>query len=363
MKVMKKLTALSMILVFTFIFTSCGNQYSDIKILDYITIKDYKGITISKIKVDEVTDADVDSAIKERLNAKAKQVEKKSGKVERNDIVNIDYTGSIDGVKFDGGTGKGQSLQIGSGQFIPGFEDQLIGAEVGKTVNVKVQFPKEYHKKDMAGKNAIFAVKINSRKVTEVPKLDEKFVKENSKAKNIEEYKKLVKKEVADKRKKDAEKKVMESMWKDLVLKSAMKKDKDGKDKYPEKHLNDIIEKNMKMYEESASRNNMSLENYIQQQFRMKKADFDNQLKEFAKLVLKEDLIMYYIADKEDISVSGKEYDKYIEETLAQYGFDKESFEKANGKSYEEIMGKDQIERTILLTKVQQFILDNAKQK
>ena len=144
-----------------------------VKAADYVTVCDYSALKISKKDV-EVSESDVQSQI-DSILANYSQVTDR--KVKKGDTVNIDYKGTVDGKQFDGGTASAQSLKIGSGTFIDGFEDQLIGKTPGETVEVKVTFPKDYQGKEVAGKDAVFETKINY--IEETPKLTDQFVKEN----------------------------------------------------------------------------------------------------------------------------------------------------------------------------------------
>lgn len=345
---------------FTFTLTSCGNPYSSINISDYIEIADYKDIKVAPVEV-SVTDEDLTAEINKRLEEKKTVEDVTEGTVENGDTVNIDYTGSINGVKFDGGTEEGRNLTIGSGAFIDGFESGLVGAKVGTTKNIKVTFPENYSQEDVAGKDAVFAVKINSKQQEKIPALDEKFVKENSDSKTVEEYKEEVKKELTESKKKSAETAKKSEIWQDIVNKSTMKKDDDDKEKYPEEQLKKVVEDTKAMYEDIAKKNNLSLEDYIKQSLGMDEETFDKQIEEYAKMQVKNEMIMYYIAEKEDIQVSRSDYKQYVKDILAQYGYTEKSYKEANnGKSYEDVAGKDNIKAATLSDKVAQFIMDNG---
>lgn len=122
-----------------------------------------------------VTDEDVDKDIAATQQKNARMIEVDDRAVENGDIITLDFEGSVDGVPFDGGKGEDYELEIGSGTFIPGFEDQLVGAEIGADVNVNVTFPEEYHAENLKGKDAVFACKVKNIKVRELPELDDDF--------------------------------------------------------------------------------------------------------------------------------------------------------------------------------------------
>ncbi len=162
----------------------------------------YEGIEVKKQDV-TVTDEDVDAEIKKEQEKNSRLVDAEEGAaVENGDTINLDYSGSIDGVKFDGGTAEGQTLVIGSNTFIPGFEDQLVGVKAGEEKDVKVTFPAEYHAKELAGKDAVFACKVNKIQKKELPELNDEFAQDVSEFDTMDEYRESVKSNlVSDKEK------------------------------------------------------------------------------------------------------------------------------------------------------------------
>ena len=157
-----------------------------------VSIDGYKGIEVEK-KVDAVTDEDVDREIDSVRKRNARTVEVTDRAAAMEDIANIDYEGSVDGIPFDGGKGEGHDLKLGSGAFIPGFEEQIVGKSVGEEFDVNVTFPEEYHAAELAGKAAVFKTKLNSLKFEELPALDDEFAKDVSEFDTLDEYKADVK--------------------------------------------------------------------------------------------------------------------------------------------------------------------------
>ena len=157
-----------------------------------VTIKGYDALKVAK-KVEKVTEKDVKEEI-ERVRARnARTIEITDRACKKNDIANINYEGFVDGVAFDGGKGENHDLKIGSGSFIPGFEDQIVGKKIGEEFDVNVTFPEEYHAKDLAGKAAVFKTKLNAIKFEELPALDDEFAKDVSEFDTLDEYKADVK--------------------------------------------------------------------------------------------------------------------------------------------------------------------------
>ena len=156
----------------------------------------YKGIAATKV-THRTLKKDVDAEIEKLRERNSRMVSVEDRAVQKDDIANIDFEGFCDGVAFDGGKGEGFDLTIGSGQFIPGFEDQLIGAKIGEEVEVNVKFPEEYHAEDLKGKDAMFKVKVNGIKVKELPELDDEFAKDVSEFDTLEELQKSTKEKLA----------------------------------------------------------------------------------------------------------------------------------------------------------------------
>ncbi len=163
----------------------------------------YKGLTADK-KVDPVTDEEVDSEIDKIRHRNSRTVEITDRAAALEDTVTIDYSGSVDGVKFEGGTAEMQTLKLGSGQFIPGFEDQIVGKKIGDEFDVNVTFPTEYHASDLAGKEAVFACKLHKIEFEELPELDDEFAKDVSDFDTFDAYKADMKAKIEERHEKVA---------------------------------------------------------------------------------------------------------------------------------------------------------------
>ena len=153
-----------------------------------VTLGEYKGIQVEKAPV-EVTEEEIQAEVDKEREANSRTVTVEDRAVQKGDIATIDFEGFVDGVAFDGGKGENYDLEIGSNTFIPGFEDQLVGAEIGKELDVNVTFPEEYGAKELAGKAAVFKCKVNGIKVKELPAVDDEFAQEVSEFDTLDEYK------------------------------------------------------------------------------------------------------------------------------------------------------------------------------
>ena len=168
-----------------------------------VTLGDYKGLTVNVTK-QTVTDADIDARIEQDRKKVARQIDVE-GALENGDTVKLNYMGTVDGVAFEGGTAENQTLTLGSGQFIPGFEEQMVGMNIGEEKDLNVTFPEKYHSEELAGKAAVFHVKVLSATRTELPKLDDDFAADASEYNTFAEYKDSIVKELNDRAAKNNE--------------------------------------------------------------------------------------------------------------------------------------------------------------
>ena len=181
-----------------------------------VEVTEYKGIAADRV-IKKVTAEDVDADIKRVQERNSRTVDVTDRAAQLEDTVVIDYVGTVDGVEFAGGKAEGHNLKLGSGQFIPGFEDQIVGHNIGDEFDVNVTFPEEYHAEDLKGKAAVFAVKLNGIKFTELPELDDEFAKDVSEFNTFDEYKADVESKIADRYLKAADSAVEEKLL-DAIL-------------------------------------------------------------------------------------------------------------------------------------------------
>ena len=176
---------------------------ADVATKPEVTLGDYKGVEVPKTEI-AVTDEEVDAEVKKEQDKNSRTVVVEDRAAANGDIATIDFEGFVDGVAFDGGKGSDYALTLGSGTFIPGFEDQLVGANTGDHVEVKVTFPEEYQAKELAGKEAVFQCDVKKIETKEVPELDDEFAKDVSEFDTLAEYKEDVKKNLTEKKEKEA---------------------------------------------------------------------------------------------------------------------------------------------------------------
>ena len=274
-----------------------------------VTLGEYKGIEVDKIDY-TVTDEDVDKDIEATQKKNARVVTVEDRAIENGDIAVIDFEGFVDDVAFDGGKGEGYELEIGSGTFIPGFEEQLVGANTGDDVDVKVTFPEEYHAEDLAGKEAVFHCLVHEIKEEQLPELDDEFAKDVSEYDTLEELKK------ANRERLEAYAKAgSESQMKDAALGKVVEANEVD---VPGTMVEDEMDRMCQELDQQLRYQGMSLEQYLQ--FTGKDmAAFRNELRPDAERQVKTRIILMGIVEAEGIKVSQEEMEEELKVMAAQY--------------------------------------------
>ncbi len=261
------------------------------------TLGQYKGLTFKKEST-KVTAKEVQAVIDKELNNRARLVEKAEGEVLKGDTVVLDYSGSIDGVKFEGGTAEKQRLEIGSGAFIPGFEDQLIGMKAGESKDITVTFPKDYTE-DLAGKEAVFAITVHEIHSKELPVLDDEFVKDiDDELNTVAEWKAQIKKELAPKKEENAEAKLENDMIDAIV--------KNTEIEIPECMIEEELDYRIQELEHSMSQYGLKFEDYLKYTGTTVE-DIKKEKREEAVKNIKSRLVIEAILKEEKIEVTPEE--------------------------------------------------------
>lgn len=284
-----------------------------------VQLGDYKGLEVEKTAA-TVTEEEVEAELKRKQEQHAQIINLEEGKVQEQDTVNIDFAGSIDGVPFDGGTAEGHDLVIGSGTFIPGFEDQLIGAEIGQEVDVNVRFPDEYHVESLRGQDALFKVKINKIKRKELAPLDDEFAKDVSEFDTLDE----LKADLRDKLMKAAEERA-EMEYKNAILSKAVD---NASVEIPEVMIENRVQTMLDEASQNLAYQGLNLETYCQYT-----GTTIEQLKETfrpqATENIKTELVIEAIAKEEGIEVSEEEIDQELAKLAERYQTDAENLKQA----------------------------------
>ena len=284
-----------------------------------VELGEYKGLKATKY-VHRVTDEEIDRRIQQDVDKATTMADVTDRSVENGDTVNLDYAGSVDGVAFEGGTAKGQTLEIGSGHFIPGFEEQMIGMAIGEEKDLNVKFPDEYHAENLKGKDAVFHVKVNAIQAKVVPALDDDFAADVSEFNTFDEYKASIVKELNDRAQKNADTQLENS----LVQQAVDASDCDIPDAMIEDET-DVMIREMKlrmMYQ------GLQFEDYIKYT-----GQTEDQIKEMykpeAKNRVKMQLVLEAGIKAEGIEPTEEEVEKAIADEAERAGREVEDFKKS----------------------------------
>lgn len=310
----------------------------------------YKGVKIDKIDT-AVSDEEVDAEIKKEQESNARTVVVEDRAVEDGDIAVIDFEGFVDGVAFEGGKGENHSLTIGSGQFIPGFEEQLIGANTGDDVEVKVTFPEDYHADDLAGKEAVFKCKVHEIKKKELPELNDEFAAEVSEFDTLDEYKADVKKNLEEKKEKEAKDKKEEAVIDAIIA--------DSKMEIPDAMIDTQARQLAEDYAQRLQMQGLSLEQYFMFTG-LTMETFLEQMKPNALKRIQSRLVLEAVVKAENFEASDDDMAKEIEKMAEQY--------KMEVDKVKELIGDDeyatkQIKEDICIQKAVDFVVENASEK
>lgn len=288
-----------------------------------VKLGEYKNLEGEEIDT-EVTDEEVDHQIDHILTEYSDLVVKEEGTVEEGNVATIDFHGFVDGEAFEGGHAHDYEIEIGSNSFIPGFEEQMVGMEIGAEKDVNVTFPEEYHAEELAGKEAVFQVKVNALKVKETPELTDEFVKdlESREANTVEELKAEITKEVKAKKESDYEVTLKET----LVAKAAENAEID----VPESMVATETSRMLQEFEQNLSQQGLTLELYTQLSGQDEGALRD-QMKEDAEKRVRTNLTLRQIAADENIEVTEEDVDAEINRLSEQFGMPTEDVKKAIG--------------------------------
>lgn len=339
----KKLIVVLMVLCAATLLFACGSKDKEENVKKLIKVGKYKGLELEKQASIKVTDEDVEAAIRSDLQLLNKGISV-NGPAALWDTVKIDYVGTLNGEAFEGGTAQDQELTLGSNSFIEGFEEGVVGHNVGDNFNLDLTFPESYHEATLAGQAVVFNVTLKS--ITRLPELTDELLPEiGTSAKTVKEYKKELKKSLQESNDESVKSSMQEVALAALAKNCKIKK-------YPESRVIRIT-KDL-AYQESygAIMNSLSIDDAIMQSQGMTVEEKVNEL-------LKIELAVEYIAKKEKIKVSEKEYEEQTAKMATQYG---ESDVEGFIKSYETIYGEGYIKRMMLQEKVAAFIVDNSKE-
>ena len=308
-----------------------------------IEVKDYKGVEIEKVE-QEVKDEDVDNEIKalQKRNARVVMVERPA---KEGDTVLLDYSGFVGDEQFEGGTAERQKLTLGSGMFIPGFEEQLVGATPGEKRDVKVTFPEEYHAEDLAGKEAVFHCLVHEISEEQLPELDDEFAKDVSEYDTLEELKKAIKALPTGCRTRS------ESQMKDAAIGKVVEA---NEVEVPQAMVEDEIDRMANELNQQLAYQGLNLNQYLQYTGK-DAAAFRDEIRPEAEKAVKTRIILTGIAEAEKLEATAEEIEEEIKVMAAQYDMTADKVKELIGEDNMKFLGKD-----LKVKKAIEFIYDNA---
>lgn len=312
-----------------------------------ITLGEYKGVKVEKIPV-RVTQKDVQEELDKEAEKNSRMVSIEDRPAKNEDITIIDFEGFINDVPFEGGKGENHELTLGSNQFIPGFEEQIIGKNIGEEFDVNVSFPEEYHAENLKGQKAKFVVTLHEIKTKELPEIDDEFIKDISEMDTLEEYKKDIKKNLTKKLKDEAKNKNIDQ----AIQKATDNSEVDIPNALIERRVDSLMQE----FSSRLQQQGMDVKKYAEVTG-MTEEQFREQYKEIGKSQVKTQLVIEAISKKEDFLVTDEEYDAKVAETAKAYNMELEEFSKTLNDDY-----KDYFKEQIVSEKTVQFIYDNANQ-
>ena len=320
---------------------------ADVAVKPEVTLGDYKGVEVPKSEI-TVTDEEVDAEVKKEQDKNARTVAVEDRAAANGDITSIDFQGFVDGVAFEGGKGTDYALTLGSGTFIPGFEDQLVGANTGDHVEVKVTFPEEYQAKELAGKEAVFQCDVKKIETKEVPELDDEFAKDVSEFDTLAEYKEDVKKKLTEKKEKEA-RTAKENAAVDKAIENAQMD-------IPELMTKTECRQMMDDFSRRMQQQGLSMEQY----FQFTGQSMDKMMEDMKPQALKRiqtRLVLEKVAEVENIQPTEEEVNEEISKMAEAYKMEADKLKELLGERELEQMKKD-----MAVQKAVTVIADAAKE-
>jgi len=353
---------IAMLICLALFMMGCGNGNGsedsirfDYDLSEYVELGQYKGIEIPARDMPDidVSDDDILREIQFMLEMAAPMEEIFEGVIMVGDTANIDYAGSKDGILFPGGTAEGYDLEIGSGRFIPGFEEGLIGKTIGDTVVLELAFPDPYRPSpELSGADVEFVVTINSVRRFDTPELNDEFVQANSEYDTVEELKEFIREQLME----EADENFVSEL-EEFLLETIM--DNATILGHPDKETKALFDERKKEAKEYADRMNMRWRDFLAH-MEMTEAEFDELLMEEVKWEIGFEMVFIAIARQEGLELSEAEYEEGKLRLLEQIGFGSEqAFLDATGMSFEDTYTRRTLEMMILYEKVMQFVKDN----
>ena len=324
-----------------FIFTA------EVALKPAVTLGEYKGVEVEKTEV-AVSEEEVDKEVDRERESNARELDIDDRAVENGDKIKLNFEDFVDGVPFEGGKGEDYPLTIGSGSFIPGFEEQLVGANIGEEVEVNVTFPEDYHAEDLKGKPAVFKCTVNEIKVKELPAADDEFAKDVSEFDTLAEYRDDIRAKLLDRKTQDAKREKENKVVAKAVENATME--------IPDAMINEQVRRMADDFTRRIESQGISVEQYMQ--FTGMTADkMLEQMRPEALKRIQNSLVLEAIAKAEDIQISDERLDEEIGKMAEQYKMETEKLKELMG-DYE----KEQMKNDLAIQAAVELITDAAKE-
>ena len=306
----------------------------------YVTIGEYKGLELTRTS-QPVTDDDVQAEINYNLEDNGSEV--KDGTVENGDTVTINFTGTIDGKEFDGGSAEDYELVVGDGEMIDGFEDGIVGMKSGETKELDLTFPDDYYEESVAGKAVVF--KVTLQKFTRPAELTDEWVAENTEYKTVDEYRAAVKTQLEDTAVQTADYELYSDAWNEVQAASEIKD-------YPKEDVDAAKKSYQELNEKYVKDAGMEMADFLESQG-MSEEDYESECQQYAESKVEQNLIVQGIMDAEGLSINDEETQKLKDDLIKEYGF-------ASIDEMIETYGEQEVNESLALLRVERFIVDNA---
>ncbi|MDD3362532.1 MAG: trigger factor [Hespellia sp.] len=322
-----------------FIFTA------EVALKPEVTLGDYKGLKVSKIST-RVTAKEVDAEVEAEQQKNARTIEVTDRAVADKDEVKLNFEGFVDGEAFEGGKGEDYPLTIGSGSFIPGFEDQLIGAEIGKETEVKVTFPEDYQAEELKGKEAVFKCTVNAISAKELPELDDEFAADVSEFETMDEYKADVKKQIKERKEKEGKNKQEDEAVEKAIENATMD--------IPEAMINMQVRQLANDFAQRIQQQGLTMEQYMQFTG-MTQEKMNEELRPQAEKRIKTRLVLEAVAKAENIEVTDERLDEEISKMAEAYKMEADKIKELMGDAEIKSMKEDMAVQDAVT-----FLVENA---
>lgn len=317
---------------------------------DYIELGEYKDLVVP-LDVSEVTQEEIDAQLEMMASYYAEEEIITEGEILEGDTANIDYVGTKDGVEFDGGSFEGYNLAIGSGTFIPGFEDGLIGVSVGETVELPLTFPEGYQNEELAGQDVIFTVTVNSISRSKLPEINDEFVQRITGGiyNDVDSLSADIKAQIAAENEAEARNNYGETVWEAVIGNTKFKKD------VPSEIVNNELIKSVSRFYDTVKSTNMSMDSLLQN-YGMTTKEFDEEIIGYITEDVKGIMVATAIAKKENIEVTDQEINDMVQQYMIYGGY-------ASEDEIFSMYPREDMRTDLLVDKVKTLVTESAKQQ